>query len=57
MTAWIPWKIARKELKVIFRKRSIVFYSIGLPLLIAIVFSLVVNNEATSLISSTTQLN
>jgi len=56
MTAWIPWKIARKELKVIFRKRSIVFYNIGFPLLVAIVFSLVVNNEAASLITSSQQL-
>jgi ABC-type Na+ efflux pump permease subunit len=56
MTTWIPWKIAHKELKVIFRKRSIIFYNVGLPLLIAIVFSLVINNEATSLIPSTQQL-
>lgn len=45
MTAWIPWKIARKELKVISRKRSIIFYTVGLPLLISIVFSFVVKNE------------
>ena len=38
MTTWIPWKIARKELKVISRKRSILFYTIGFPLLVAIVF-------------------
>jgi ABC-type Na+ efflux pump permease subunit len=56
MTTWIPWKIARKELKVIFRKRSIIFYNIGLPLLVAIIFSLVINNEAASLIPSAQQL-
>ncbi len=51
MTDWMPWKIARKELKVIARKRSIMFYNIGLPLLIAIAFSLVVKSEATPGIS------
>jgi len=51
MTDWIPWKIARKELKVIARKKSIVFYNIGLPLLIAVSFSLVVKSEVTPEIS------
>ncbi len=45
MTTWMPWKIAQKELKVISRKRSIIFYTIGLPLLIAIVFSFVLKNQ------------
>jgi ABC-type Na+ efflux pump permease subunit len=45
MTTWIPWKIAHKELKVISRKKSIIFYTVGLPLLIAIVFSMVVKNQ------------
>ena len=45
MTAWMPWKIARKELKVISRKRSIIFYTVGLPLLVAVAFSLVVKNQ------------
>ena len=40
MTDWILWKIARKELKVISRKKSIIAYTVGLPLLIAIAFSL-----------------
>ena len=44
MTTWIPWKIARKELKVISRKKSIMFYTVGLPLLIAVAFSLEINN-------------
>ncbi len=48
MTAWIPWKIARKELKVISRKKSIIFYTVGLPLLISIVFSLVIKNLTAS---------
>jgi ABC-type Na+ efflux pump permease subunit len=53
MTAWIPWKIARKELKVISRKRSIIFYTVGLPLLISIVFSLVVKNQTVNGIPAT----
>jgi ABC-type Na+ efflux pump permease subunit len=57
MTAWIPWKIARKELKVISRKKSIMFYSVGLPILIAIVFSLVIRNQVASGIPSAQQLS
>ena len=53
MTDWIPWKIARKELKVITRKKSIIFYTIGLPLLIAVVFSLVLKNQVANGIPST----
>ncbi len=56
MTTWIPWKIARKELKVISRKRSIIFYNVGLPLLIAIVFSFVVKNLTVSGIPKTLPL-
>ncbi len=48
MTAWMPWKIARKELKVISRKKSIMFYTVGLPLLIAVAFSLEVKNLTAS---------
>jgi ABC-type Na+ efflux pump permease subunit len=48
MTTWIPWKIARKELKVIGRKRSIMFYTVGLPLLVAIAFSIEVKNLTAS---------
>jgi ABC-2 type transport system permease protein len=53
MTAWIPWKIARKELKVISRKRSILFYTIGLPIFISIVFSLVLKSQISSGIPTT----
>ena len=53
MTTWIPWKIARKELKVISRKRSIIFYTVGFPLFISIVFSLVVRNETADGIPAT----
>jgi ABC-type Na+ efflux pump permease subunit len=56
MTTWIPWKIARKELKVISRKRSIIFYIVGLPLLIAIVFSFVIKNQIANGIPDTISL-
>jgi ABC-type Na+ efflux pump permease subunit len=52
MTDWIPWKIARKELKVISRKRSIIFYNVGLPLIVAVAFSLEVKNLTASGIPS-----
>jgi ABC-2 type transport system permease protein len=42
---WMPWQIARKELKVIRRKKSILFYTVGLPLLIAVVFSFVLRSQ------------
>ena len=45
MIAWMPWKIARKELKVIGRKRSIIFYTVGLPLLVAVSFLLVLKGQ------------
>ncbi len=53
MTAWMPWKIARKELKVISRKKSILFYTIGLPLLISIVFLFVIRNQIANGIPTT----
>jgi ABC-type Na+ efflux pump permease subunit len=56
MTTWLPWKIARKELKVISRKRSIILYTVGLPLLISIVFSIVIKNQTASGLPSTQQL-
>ncbi len=56
MTTWMPWKIARKELKVISRKKSILFYTVGLPLLIAIVFSMVLRNQIASGIPDTISL-
>ena len=56
MTAWMPWKIARKELKVIRRKKSIMFYTIALPLLMAVLFSLVIRNQVASGIPTAQQL-
>jgi ABC-2 type transport system permease protein len=56
MTEWIPWKIALKELKVISRKKSIIAYTFGLPLLIAIAFSLEFNNLTANGIPGTLSL-
>lgn len=56
MTTWIPWQIARKELKVIRRKKSILFYTIGLPLLIAVAFSIVVRDQTAHAIPTTISL-
>jgi ABC-type Na+ efflux pump permease subunit len=54
----MPWKIARKELKVIRRKKSIIFYTIGFPLLLSVGFSFLVKNQIapSSGIPSTYQL-
>lgn len=48
MTDWIPWKIARKELKVTSRKRSIIFYIIFLPFLITLGFLLYLQSQVGS---------
>ena len=52
MTTWIPWKIARKELKVIGRKLSIILYTFGFPIFVSIVFSLVVRSQTSNGISA-----
>lgn len=44
MTDWMPWKIARKEMKVLRRKKSIIYYIVILPLLLSVLFSFVVKN-------------
>jgi ABC-2 type transport system permease protein len=44
----MPWKIAKKDLKVLKRKKSILFYTFGMPLLLAAAFSLVVQNDIVS---------
>ncbi len=56
MIAWIPWKIAGKELKVISRKRSIIFYTVGLPIFISIVFTVLLGSQTTSGIPTTLAL-
>ena len=56
MTTWMPWTIARKELKVISRKRSIIAYTVGLPLLISITFSIVVRDQIKNGIPATISL-
>jgi ABC-2 type transport system permease protein len=56
MTTWMPWKIALKEWKVIRRKKSIMFYTIVLPFLLAVLFLLVIRNQVSLGIPSTQQL-
>jgi ABC-2 type transport system permease protein len=56
MTTWLPWKIARKELKVIGRKRSIILYTVGLPLFISIVFTILLRSQTTNGIPTTLSL-
>jgi ABC-2 type transport system permease protein len=56
MTTWLPWKIAHKELKVIGRKKSIIFYTVGLPLLFAVVFSLLLKSQTANGIPNTIAL-
>lgn len=45
MTSWMPWKIARKELKVIRRKKSIIIYIILFPFFLSIGFSVLVKSQ------------
>ncbi len=56
MSTWMPWKIARKELKVISRKKSIMFYTVALPFLLAFAWSLEIRNVVASGIPSTQSL-
>jgi len=48
MSTWMPLIVARKEIKVILRKRSVVGYVIILPFILAVLFSLVVQNDLIS---------
>ncbi len=41
----MPWKIAKKDFKVIRRRKSIILYTIGLPLFMAASFSLLVQAD------------
>ena len=56
MSTWLPWKIARKELKVISRKKSIMFYTVALPFLLAVAWSLEIRNDVASGIPRELQL-
>ncbi|HEV2389148.1 MAG TPA: ABC transporter permease subunit, partial [Nitrososphaerales archaeon] len=47
MSTWMPWKIALKEMKVLRRKKSVIYYIVALPLILSILFSLVVKNSIT----------
>jgi len=44
LTDWVPWKVAKKDFKVIRRKRSIIGYTAGLPPLLAVALSLIVRD-------------
>ena len=48
MSTWMPWKIAQKEMKVLRRKKSVIYYIIALPLILSVLFSLVVQNDIVS---------
>ncbi len=48
MSTWMPWKIAHKEMKVLRRKKSVIYYIIALPLILSVLFSLVVQNDIVS---------
>jgi ABC-2 type transport system permease protein len=45
MSTWMPWNIAKKELKVIRRKKSVIAYVVVLPFLLAIGFSFLVQSD------------
>jgi ABC-2 type transport system permease protein len=45
ISMWMPWKIAKKELKVIRRKKSIILYTILFPFFLSIGFLLVVKSD------------
>jgi len=45
MSDWMPWKVAKKDFKVMKRKKSLIAYTVMLPFLLAFVFALVVQND------------
>lgn len=38
MSTWMPWKIALKEMKVLRRKKSVIYYIVALPLILSVFF-------------------
>jgi|WetSurMetagenome_2_1015567.scaffolds.fasta_scaffold01572_3 ABC-2 type transport system permease protein len=56
MTTWLPWKIAQKELKVISRKKSIILYTLGVPIFISIVFTILLSSQTANGIPMTLSL-
>lgn len=48
MSRWMPWNIARKEMKVILRKKSVIGYVLVLPIVLAAFLLLVVQNDVIS---------
>jgi ABC-2 type transport system permease protein len=51
MSTWMPWKIALKEMKVLSRKKSILYFIIMFPLFIFVAFSIYVHNNASGPVS------
>jgi ABC-2 type transport system permease protein len=48
MTAWMPWRVSKKDFKIIMRKRSIIGYTVGVPIVMGVAFSLVVQSDVVS---------
>ena len=48
MSDWMPWRVAKKDFKVIRRKKSIMGYTIALPFLLACAFTLLVQDDVTN---------
>ncbi len=45
MTSWMAWEIAKNEFRMVRRKKSILAYVVGLPILLSLTFSLLVQSE------------
>jgi ABC-2 type transport system permease protein len=45
MKSRMAWRVAKKDFRMIVRKKSIIGYTVGLPIVMAIAFSLVVRNS------------
>lgn len=44
MTRWMPWRVAKKDFKVIMRKKSVIGYTVGFPLVITAGFLVLVKS-------------
>jgi len=38
MTTWLPWKIAGKDFRIIRRKKSVLYYLVAVPIVMAVLF-------------------
>jgi len=45
MSDWMPWNVAKKDFRVMKRKKSLIAYTVMLPFLLAFAFALVVQND------------